>query len=89
MERLLRGESIERPIAEQVALREARVRVAVVEAKFCRARRDASCARSTLASSSTSTWPARTFAPDSNRMARTTPGISLLIVTPRPAATLP
>ena len=66
-----------------------RVRVAEAVARSRRACNDDSCARSTLASSSTRTWPGRTFAPESKRMARTSPGTSLLIVTPRPAATLP
>ncbi len=66
-----------------------RVRWAVLSASSSRAFSEASCARSTLASSSISTCPARTFAPDSKRMERTTPGLSLLMVTPRAAATLP
>ena len=56
-------------------------RFAVRSARSRRASADASCARSTLASSSTSTWPSRAMLPDSKRILLTIPGTSLLTST--------
>ena len=67
----------------------ARVRFAFTCASSLRASTDASWERSTLLSSSRSTCPCRTTAPDSKWMADTSPGASLLSVTPFAGAMLP
>ena len=64
-------------------------RCAVRPASSRRASADAICARSTPASSSTSTWPSRAICPDSNRILLTVPGTSLLTETLRRLEMLP
>ena len=64
-------------------------RFAVRSARSRRASADASWARSTPASSSTSTWPSRAMLPDSKRILLTMPGTSLLTFTLLRLETLP
>ncbi|MFO7177141.1 MAG: hypothetical protein DIU78_000450 [Pseudomonadota bacterium] len=67
----------------------ARERFAEISARARRARVEPSCARSTLVSSSSSTCPRFTIAPESKWSFVTTPGTSLPSTTPWAETTLP
>ncbi len=67
----------------------ARDRLSEMPARSSRARVEASWARSTPLSSSTSTSPSWTICPDSKWIRDTTPAASLLTATPRTATMLP